>query len=299
MASILKEDPPEPAGVSGALLAIVSRCLGKAREARFQSARDLAFALQLLPGTATGTSAVPATRRRRDWRLVAGILVLGFAVAIAAWRPWRAGVSVAEALADGQFSLLTNWEGAEEGAEISPDGRLVAFLSDAAGEWDLWRSQIGSQQFLNLTADFPPLSSSGFIVRKLGFSADGEEIWFNPGDGKSPMRIPSGGGKPRPFLPPGTNTPAWAPDTANIAFVDKSSGADPMFVADLAGANPRQIVPPGSMKNMNPAYSPDGQVDLFTRGAEPQDEIEMDVWRVPPVGARLEQSPSSTWRSTF
>ena len=60
MAAILKEDPPEPlpTTVPPALERIVSRCLEKTRETRFQSARDLAFGLEVLSGT-------PPPRRRR------------------------------------------------------------------------------------------------------------------------------------------------------------------------------------------------------------------------------------------
>ena len=50
MAAILREDPPErlSTNVPPALARIVSRCLEKTREMRFQSARDLAFGLDLL-----------------------------------------------------------------------------------------------------------------------------------------------------------------------------------------------------------------------------------------------------------
>jgi Tol biopolymer transport system component len=92
-------------------------------------------------------------------------------------------------LANAPFKLFTNWEGAEEGAEISPDGKWVAFLADSAGEFDLWLSQVGTGSFTNLTKDFPPLTPGGFIVRKLGFSGDGSEIWFNPADSKPSATI--------------------------------------------------------------------------------------------------------------
>ncbi len=47
MTAILKEDPPEPdrAGVSPGVLRTLRRCLEKRPDERFQSARDLAFAL--------------------------------------------------------------------------------------------------------------------------------------------------------------------------------------------------------------------------------------------------------------
>src|SRR5205823_10219494 len=56
MSAILKEDPPElttPSGsVPPALDRIVRRCLEKNPEERFQSARDLGFALEALSGSA-------------------------------------------------------------------------------------------------------------------------------------------------------------------------------------------------------------------------------------------------------
>ena len=54
-------------------------------------------------------------------------------------------------LANAMFSRITNWEGTEEHAEISPDGRFVAFLADKAGQLDVWMSQVGTGQFDNLT----------------------------------------------------------------------------------------------------------------------------------------------------
>ena len=85
-------------------------------------------------------------------------------------------------LANAMITPLTNWEGTEEAAEISPDGKFVAFLSDRDGEFDIWLSQVGTGISNNRTTNIPPLSPAGIVVRKLGFSGDGAEIWFNPAD---------------------------------------------------------------------------------------------------------------------
>jgi hypothetical protein len=61
-------------------------------------------------------------------------------------------------------------------------------------------SQVGTGRFSNLTRDFPPLTPSGFIVRKLGFSGDGSAIWFNPADRKPLLLMDLIGGTPRAFL---------------------------------------------------------------------------------------------------
>jgi Tol biopolymer transport system component len=74
MNAILVSEPPEIAadasGVSPAAARIVRRCLEKAPEQRFQSARDLAFALEALGGDSAATRA-PFARTRR-WRAALG-----------------------------------------------------------------------------------------------------------------------------------------------------------------------------------------------------------------------------------
>src|SRR5258706_11851909 len=80
MTAVLKEDPPAlPAkDVSPPLARIITRCLEKTREMRFQSARDLAFGLEMLSDTAS--MAIPAMAPApRQWRAVAGapIVLLG------------------------------------------------------------------------------------------------------------------------------------------------------------------------------------------------------------------------------
>ena len=290
VAAVLKEEPPEalPQAVPPALARIVSRCLEKEREARVQSARDLAFDLKLLSEPTSGV--VSGRRRQTSFFVTTAVVIVSVLAVIASWLPRNAAAPDADnPLPGARFSLFTNWEGNEEGAEISPNGDLVAFLSDAEGEFDLMVSQVGSGFFQNLTRDVPALASSGVIVRKLGFSADSSQIWFNPGDGLPPSIIPWGGGNPRPLLPAGTNTPAWSPDGTRIVYVDKANRDDPIYVADASGADARPILGPGTLKNMNPVWSPDNQWIYFTRGSEPQDETEMDVWRLRPSGGEPER----------
>jgi eukaryotic-like serine/threonine-protein kinase len=76
MNAILKEDPPSTSQITPstppALQKVVQRCLEKAPEQRFQSASDLAFALEALSdssSSATGTLAQVASRKR--WPVLA------------------------------------------------------------------------------------------------------------------------------------------------------------------------------------------------------------------------------------
>jgi Tol biopolymer transport system component len=294
MAAVLNEDPgdPLPASVSPALARIASRCLEKTREMRFQSARDLAFGLEVLSdtsATAIPASAEGATRRWLPGASV-GIIVFSLLAAGAIWLTRSNGSSTSDnPLANAQFTLLTNWEGTEEGAEISPDGKFVAFLADRAGEFDIWLSQIGTGRFSNLTEKFPALAPSGAIVKKLGFSADGGELWFNPQDNKPLMLMHLTDRTAAPFLTDGANTPAWSPDGSRIAYIYKPNRDDPMYVADRAGADARQLIPPGVLKINNPVWSADGQWIYFVRGAEPQNETDVDLWRVRSAGGAPER----------
>jgi Tol biopolymer transport system component len=288
MTAILRSepDPPLPTDVPPALARIVSRCLEKTRDMRFQSARDLAFGLEVLSDTGIVPAAPGAVVRRPHWRTAGGlaIVVASLLVAAVSWLKRNPAAPRDEnPLAQARFTSFTNWDGAEEGGELSPDGKWVAFLADKQGEFDLWLGQVGTQEFKNLTENVPPLSPLGSIVRKLGFSGDGTEIWFNPQDTRPLLKMPLTGGTPRPFLPEGANTPAWNPDGSRLVYFFKPTNGDPMFVADRTGANARQLLAPDEQTPMhanNPVWSPDGQWIYFVRGVEPQDEMNVDIWRL-------------------
>jgi Tol biopolymer transport system component len=296
MTAVLKEDPPALSAkdISPALARIVARCLEKSCEMRFQSARDLAFGLEMVSETAAAALPTAAATRRR-WPSVLGvaIVVVSLVAAIASWVIRSRPLPPAEnPLADARFTPFTNWDGTEALAEISPDGRFVAFVADKEGEFDIWLSQAGTDDFKNLTTNIPPMNRPGFVLRAVGFSGDGAEIWFSmsgePGSRK--MLMPLIGGTPRPFLGENDVAPAWSPDGTRLVYFNNApNGGDPLFVADRTGADARQILAAeeGIRHNHNPVWSPDNQWIYFIRGLEPADA--MEVWRIRPAGGTPEQ----------
>jgi Tol biopolymer transport system component len=306
MAAILKEDPPElfSAGLPPALGRIISRCLEKTREARFQSARDVAFGLDVLSDTdqgkaRAGTNAELRPRRLSRTVLALAVLALILFAAVAVWLG-RGSLTARVENPLGQpgvrFTPFTDWEGTEARPEISPDGRFVVFLSDRDGEMDLWSSQVGTGVFKNLTVDLPPLGEVQGILRIAGFTGDGTEVWFNAGPRR--MLMPLTGGPARPFLGLGSSAAAWSPDGTRMVFFTASPG-DHLSLADPTGANAQPIeiqasdppVPPEEVHNHNPIWSPDGQWIYFVRGVPRALNWtdEMDIWRVRPSGASPER----------
>ncbi len=282
-----------PAATPVSIRRILVRCLAKDPKQRLRDMGDIRIEIdaidEVLPGASevTVTSPTPA-KTRATW--LPWVAFAALAVVVGVWAARRPETTQDDPLANApRFSRFTDWEGTEGGAEISPDGRFVAFVADKAGEFDIWLSQIGTAQFRNLTADLPALQPIGPTFRKFGFSDDGAEIWFSPDTGPSmaQMIMPLMGGSPRAFLDRGATAPAWSPDGNRLAYFKNEDG-DPLFVADGTGADARQIlVYQKGVHNHNPVWSPDGQWIYFAHGLEPTDA--MDVWRVRPSGESAER----------
>jgi serine/threonine protein kinase/WD40 repeat protein len=292
IAKILEREPDWdalPSQTPDPLRRLLRRTLAKDAKKRLRDIGDARLELDAIIDTPAAATRDDGGRRIQIWWLaIAAAIVL----ALIAW-PRTATVTPLSPLAGAQFTTITNWEGAEEGAEISKDGKFIAFLSDQEGEFDIWVTQVGSASISNLTRDVPALAGAGNIVRKLGFTGDGSELWFNPGDRKPLLLMPLTGGTSRVFLPESSNTPAWSNDGTRLVFFGKPpNGDDPPYLADRSGANARPIpidssgldAMRGGWHKNNPVWSPDDRWIYFVGGSEPQNEINVDAWRIPVSG---------------
>jgi len=289
MAAILKADPPDldAPGIPPATARVIARCLEKDREARFQSARDLAFGLEVMSGTTAVKPAAPVPAPRRVWGAVAlAVVLIGALAAAAAWLLPRNQPAFENPLATARFSSVTDFEGSELDAMISPDGKFVVFLSDRDGPFHVWLKQIGVGPFRNLTPGQVDQRNAG-PNRSAGFSGDGGEIWLNGTAGRRFGMMPLMGGARRAFLGEHAVNAAWSPDGARLVYFTFDLG-DAMTVTDRSGGNPRQIyiAKPGD-HNHFPAWSPDGQWIYYVHGE--QSVSEYDIWRIPPSGGTPQQ----------
>ncbi|MEP7308799.1 MAG: DNA-binding protein, partial [Acidobacteriota bacterium] len=282
-----------PAATPVPIRRILVRCLAKDPRQRLRDIGDIRIEIdaidEVLPGASEVTMASPAVEKTRT-RWLPWVAFAALAVGVGVWAARRPAATQENPLANAQFTRLTDWEGTEGAAEVSPDGRFVAFLADKDGEFDIWLSQIGSGKFTNLTQDIAPLDGprADTILRTVGFSGDGAEILFQlPGDAVArKMLVPLTGGTPRVFLGERAAAPSWSADGRLVYF--NNEAGDPLFVADRTGGDAHQIfVDKKGVHNHNAVWSPDSQWIYFAHGADPT--VAMDIWRIRPSGGSPER----------
>lgn len=124
MTSILKQDPPDlPETIPVGLRRLVQHCLEKNRENRFQSARDLSYALEAVAQGSQASGAVAAVPgKKRAWALPLAVTVAlaGASVAVYLW------LSRAPAPVEWTGAMLGGPENARD-PRPSPNGGLIAF----------------------------------------------------------------------------------------------------------------------------------------------------------------------------
>jgi Tol biopolymer transport system component len=139
MSAILREEPPELSGtrpdLSPALDRIIRHCLEKEPNERFQTARDVAFALTSLSGSATSTSStaqpVQDPPRRRAWLMPALVAIATAAVAGAGG--WWLGKSTTPPGTLITFTPKTAVAQAIFHGRFMPDGQTFIYSSALSG----------------------------------------------------------------------------------------------------------------------------------------------------------------------
>jgi Tol biopolymer transport system component len=202
-------------------------------------------------------------------------------------------------LAEARFQTVTDFDGIEQAAALSRDGRFVAFLSDRGGQMDVWVTQVGSGQFHNLTRGRAPELVNP-SVRTLGFSPDGSFVtfWVRRQDGSkngaiSTWAVPTLGGEPSPYLE-GVAESDWSADGSRLAYHTAASG-DPMFVADASRRSEGRAIftAPAGLHAHFPLWAPDGRFIYFVQGSLPDG---LDIWRISAAGGAVERITSHNGR---
>jgi len=272
MNAILTADPPglplESGEVSPALERILSRCLEKEPERRFQSARDLAFALETVAGSSGGSAVLRAAEsasRARRARFLGPIAVAG-ALAVAGFVVGRflsSGDRSPAAPSTGwSFTQLT-FAGREElEPTIAPDGKSFVYVSAAEGNRDIYFQRVGGETAINLTRDCKEDDWSP------AFSPDGQWIAFrSEREGKGIYIMGATGESERKVSEIGFN-PAWSPDGKELLVASEGVvtptarvSTSQLWRIDVAtGARTRV---PTELDAVQPSWSPGGKRIAF------------------------------------
>ena len=257
MAAILNDDPPRLglAAAAPALERIVQRCLEKDPDARFQSARDLAFALETSTAATPMAGGAPSSRRI-DWRIAAAAAVVVIAVAIVwAWRVRPVSEPAAMQLA--RFTLSpparTRFLGPPA---ISPDGTLVVFT---AGEGPVAQRRLFIRRLDQVAAAPLPGTEGG---NQPFFSPDGVSIGFWADDKLKTTRVDAATAPAVVCSVPLFLGGAWLTD-GTIVFGSVNHGLQRVAAA---GGEPRTLTTagPGELDHHAPKMLPGGRTLLVT-----------------------------------
>ncbi len=273
LTAILNEEPPLLSQLGPlappAMQRVVHRCLEKSPEQRFQSASDLAFALDALSESSSIAVAPASPEGERRSKLIAA--VVGFAVLalLAGMAVFLFRARKSHGGATSEYVQLTNFADAAVAPALSPDGRMLAFIrgdSTFAGPGEVYVKLLPNGEPVQLTHD--GLSKMG----PLAFSPDGSRIAYTVEIADS-WTVPVLGGGPSHWLTVGT--PSWIATTGDVPRILFSAITGEgihmgVFTATESRAEQREVYLPEDVNGMaHRSYlSPDGRSVLT---------VEMDI----------------------
>jgi len=240
---------------------IVHKAIAKRQFQRYQSANEMLLDLRALRrGLQTHSditlSGVRRTRRRRRWVAATGAVALAIgAIGVMKLLSFLPEPESILASTHHRLTAAPGWEGEPA---LSPNGSMVAYVSDESGSRDIFVVQTAGGQALRRTdhpgsdtdpAWFPNGSTIAFVSDRGGEPA----IW----------RIPPLGGDPVMLLA-NAQDPAISPDGERIAFARPGqSGALRVWVAPLDDPTAGRALTgdgDGVWRHTDPTWSPDGSM---------------------------------------
>jgi eukaryotic-like serine/threonine-protein kinase len=248
--AILDRDPDWtalPPGTPTALRTLMRRCLERDQKRRLRDIADARSDLDT-PLVAARVTEVAAHRSLLPWSIAAVSLL---ALAATSWAWWSASrrPDTSAAPTFTRIVPITTGPAREFGPVLSPDGKWVAYVSNAGGSQNVWVKFLAGGEPVNLTASAGLDVSGSAAIGGLEVSPDGSRIAVAARPRGStvafstfeiPAPLP---GAPRALLDPGFLGMRWSPDGKRMAFIRAGATAgDAIWVADGDGTNRREIV---------------------------------------------------------
>jgi hypothetical protein len=227
MSAILREDPPDPSAlnvtVPPGVQRALRRCLEKRPQERFESARDLAFALEsAIDNSSTSGSAAVLPVRDRRW-LIRGVaaVALGAVVGFTGGRAFNRPSAAPGPPLEAQFRQLTFDKGTIRDGRFTPDGQSIIYGAAWNGQpLKLFMVRTDSPESAPLSlpdARLLAVSKTGELAISLGHTFEG---WMGEG---TLARSSLLGSAPR-VVAEHVREADWTPDGGDLAVVRRADG---------------------------------------------------------------------------
>ncbi len=313
IAGILEREPDYsrlPAATPAIIRRLLRRCLEKDARKRLRDIADARADIdEALTPPSVGsppTTAKPVGDgpRRPTWLVVSAAAMLALAGSAMGWFAARQVSDEAPPVFDRVVRLVST-AAHEYAPAISPDGKWVAYLSNARGPTDVWVKFIAGGDPANLTANAEIEVQSTDYVSGLEVSPDGTQIAVSaqgPRQTSAAWVIPAPlGGVASRVLPVGNYGMHWSPDGKRIAFV-RAGGplGDALVVADPDGQNERVVAKREGAQHIHwIRWSPDGRTLYFNHGPQNFNIEPTEIFRVSADGGPIEPVVRTARRAAF
>ncbi|HEX7880980.1 MAG TPA: protein kinase [Candidatus Eisenbacteria bacterium] len=276
ISSIMKEEPapigttnPVHTGTAGfGLERLVSRCLAKSQDDRWQNAGDLKHELEWLASgqSSLGASVVaeaaraPATRRRRSETLAWVLAAAGIGTALVLYTRMERSSPGAGVMARVSLPLTQHLQLSSESCDIaiSPDGRTVAFVAADSTDVDrLWLRSLDSP-----TARMIPESES---ATSPFWSPDSRQVAFFGEGSRKLKKVSAAGGSPVVLADASTPRGGSWSSKGVIVFAPAPEGHLLRLPAEGGEAKPATVLDSSRKDTAHrfPSFLPDGDHFLY------------------------------------
>ena len=301
-----------PAETPPSVRRLLQRCLEKDVRRRLRDIADARADIEDEWSGKTGTGAPPPSHA---WKLPPALAAAAVVVLISGpavgWIAARRSI-VAPPPAFDHVARIVATAAHEHSPVLSPDGKWIAYLSNARGPTDVWVKFIAGGDPANLTAGW--LSSpaaegltvqSADYVSGLAVSPDGTQIAFTVVGAlnrfsswviSAPL-----GGVPRLLLPLGNSGIQWSSDGTRTVFV-RTGGplGDALVVADADGQHETVLARREGAQHIHwPRWSGDGKYIYFNHGPQNFNIEPTSVFRVAATGGAIEPVIATARRAAY